>query len=309
MKINALLLLLITAAAPALSQHEHHSAVQWKLLNESPPFRKSYNYQMISLRDTLWVLHPDGTWYTTDGKNWGKTPLVNIVKNHAFMDYVLFNGVLYGLGTFEGNIERFTLTSAIHSTSDMRSWKLVSANSSLPKRFFYHPFVFRNRIWIVGGSDGTNDFSDIWTSTDAVHWTKTSSDLPFGKRSGARFIVFRDSVYMLANDVWVSADGLRWMKRNERIVNENIFGYEAVVYDDAVWLIGCNRDRKFTSEVIVSRDGRTWSAQRTPWSPRGGVAAAVYKNKLFMTGGKYGGFANGQTEFVYSNDVWMMESK
>jgi hypothetical protein len=39
-----------------------------------------------------------------------------------------------------------------------------------------------------------------------------------------------------------------------------------------------------------------------------GVAACVFNDKIFMTGGKYGGTGiEGQTEFVYSNDVWSLE--
>ena len=49
----------------------------------------------------------------------------------------------------------------------------------------------------------------------------------------------------------------------------------------------------------------------TTGTPRGGIAATVHKGKLYMTGGKYGGFMKDgvTTEFVYSNDVWTLEKK
>jgi hypothetical protein len=307
-----LILLLIVAAAPFLgSQTRDVPSAVWTRLAEHAPFPPSYNFSLFSIRDTLWVMHPQGTWYSPDGISWHRSPLEYIIQNDAFLDFIFFKGTLYGLGTFNGNIERYQLTTAIHATTDMRTWKLIARESELPKRFFYHPFVFREKIWIIGGSDGTTDFSDIWTSSDAVHWDKIAEDLPFGKRSGDRFVVFRDSIYMLANDVWVSADGVRWKKRMGKIAREDLFGYAALEYDNAVWLIGCNRNQTFTSEVIVSRDGWTWESRSAPWSPRGGVAACVYRNGIIMTGGKYGGFRDGsrETEFVYSNDVWVLKKK
>ena len=111
---------------------------------------------------------------------------------------------------------------------------------------------------------------------------------------------------MINNDVWSSADGLHWTIETKGMVpNEEIVGSSAIVYDNRIWLLGCNRNNKFKSEVLVSEDGKTWKAERAPWSPRGGIAACIYKDKIVMTGGKYGGPGiEGQTEFVYSNDVW-----
>jgi hypothetical protein len=107
-------------------------------------------------------------------------------------------------------------------------------------------------------------------------------------------------------------DGLSWLKEtNEILKGENIFGYNAIVFDNKIWLLGCNRNGKFYSQILVSADGKNWTAQEAPWSPRGAMAAAVYKGKIYMTGGKYGGFTENSrtTEFIYNNDVWSMGKK
>jgi hypothetical protein len=41
---------------------------------------------------------------------------------------------------------------------------------------------------------------------------------------------------------------------------------------------------------------------------RGGIAATVHNNKIYMTGGKYGGTPN-HPDFRYDNDVWTLEKK
>jgi hypothetical protein len=121
--------------------------------------------------------------------------------------------------------------------------------------------------------------------------------------------MLKGKLYLLDNDVWTSDNGLDWkLETNEIIKGVNIFGYAALVYDDQIWLLGCNRNGQFLSKVLVSKDGKNWKDQDAPWSPRGGIAAAVYNNKIYMTGGKYGGTPD-RPNFIYSNDVWMLEKK
>lgn len=281
---------------------------KWLEHTSNAAFPKSYNFQLFNLRDTLWAFHPAGNWYSLDGKGWEKSSLPNSISNLAFLDYIMFDNSIFGLGHFEGNIEKFTLSTEIYQTRDMQTWTVLAKESNLPKRFFYHPFVLNNKIWIIGGTDGNDSFSDIWNSEDAVHWIKQADNMPFGKRDGSQFVILNNRVYMIGNDVWSSADGLNWVQETKELVKgENIFGGTAIVFDNRIWLLGCNRNGKFRSEMLVSDNGREWTAQRAPWSPRGGIAACIYQDKIFMTGGKYGGPGiAGQTEFVYSNDVWSL---
>ena len=281
---------------------------KWVELTTNAAFPKSYNFQMFSIRDTLWVIHHDGSYYSIDGKNWTKSLLENIIKNNGFLDYVWFNNSLLGLGTFTGNIEHYALTTAIHKTSDMRHWEVLADSSNLPRRFFYHPFVFRGKLWIVGGGTEYEMFSDIWSSTDGVHWTVQAKNLPFGKRQESQFVVFKNKLFMLNNDVWSSPDAIHWIQETPRLASEEIFGYSAVVYDDKIWLLGCNRNNTFRSEALISTDGKNWVAQPAPWSPRGGTASTVFRDKVYMTGGKYGGTPD-KPNFIYSNDVWVLERK
>lgn len=298
-------------ASPTLAVPGHETPYQWKQLTAAADFPKSYNFQLFATDDTVWAFHPEGNWYSSDGATWTRSGLPNSIRNPAFLDYVQFNNAVYGLGRFDGNIEKFTLSTAVTRTTDFRQWELLAANSELPKRFFYHPFVFKNKIWIIGGSDGLGQFSDVWNSADGIHWTRVADGFAFGKRDQSQVVFFKGMLYLLNNDVWSSMDGIRWIQVTDGIVpGENIFGYAAIVYDNKIWLLGCNRNGRFKSEILVSEDGKKWKALAAPWTPRGGVAACVFKNKLIMTGGKYGGPGiNGQTEFIYSNDVWSLEKR
>lgn len=287
----------------------YDSLYTWTRLLDSAEWKKSYNFQMFSKGDTIWTFHPDGNWYSIDGKNWVKSELTNSIFNLAFLDYVQFKGAIYGLGYFKGNIEHFEFKPEIYRTSDLRNWLTISKTSNLPKRFFYHPFVFDNRIWIIGGEDKNTKYSDIWSSEDAITWTKQKENLPFGKRSGSQIVTLNNTLYLLDNDVWRSTDGLNWENVTDEIVKgEQIFGYSAQVFDNKIWLLGCNRNGQFSSQVLLSSDGKYWQTVTAPWLPRGGIAATVHKNKIYMTGGKYGGTPD-HPDFRYDNDVWTLQRK
>jgi len=282
------------------------TAYTWSKLLDSAPWEKSYNFQLFSNRDTLWTFHSDGTWFSTDGQHWNPSPLPNAINNLAFLDYLPFNGAMYGLGYLEGNIERFHFSPTIYSTQNFRNWQIVATHSNLPLRFFYHPFVFNNKIWLIGGEDKNTQYADVWNSPDGITWAKQKDSLPFGKRSNSQVVQLKDKLFLLNNDVWSSTDGLNWQQETPAILpGEQVFGYAALVWDDKIWLIGCNRNGLFSSQVLVSNDGKSWQGQQAPWTPRGGVAATVYKDAIYMTGGKYGGTPN-EPDFRYSNDVWVL---
>lgn len=282
------------------------NSYNWTKVSDSADWRKNYNFQMFSKNDTIWTFHPDGNWFSIDNKIWTKSELPNVIFNLAFLDYVQFKGAIYGLGYFKGNIEKFEFRPAIYKTTNFKNWEIISKASNLPKRFFYHPFVFDQKIWIIGGEYNSTMYSDIWSSEDAIHWIKRKENLPFGKRSGSQIVTLNNTLYLLNNDVWSSKDGLNWQIVTDEIVKgEVIFGYSALVYDNKIWLLGCNRNGQFSSQVLYSADGKNWESLEAPWLPRGGIASTVYQDKIVMTGGKYGGTPQ-HPAFRYDNDIWTL---
>ncbi len=282
---------------------------RWTKLLDHAPWSKSYNFQLFSNRDTIWTFHGEGNWYSLDGRQWTKSRLPNTIHNLAFLDYILFKNSIFGLGHFEGNIESYQFKPEIYQSIDFRSWSILSTTSNIPPRFFYHPFVFKEKMWIIGGEDKNRKYSDVWNSRDGIQWAIVKENLAFGLRSGSQIVELKGVLYLLNNDVWRSSDGVQWTKVTDEIVKgQTIFGYAALTYDEKIWLLGCNRNGQFTSQVYFSKNGKDWQSMDAPWSPRGGIAATVHQGKIYMTGGKYGGTPD-HPEFRYDHDVWVLERR
>lgn len=289
---------------------------RWTKVTDAAAFPGSYNFPLFKLRNRLWAFHPQGNWYSEDGKNWIRAEMPVLGFNTGYQQYVQFNDAIYALGTMEGNYLNLKVGSRIARTSaDLKKWEVIAEQSQLPARVFYGAVVFAGKIWMIGGFDGKNYYDDVWNTSDGVKWRRVADKCPWGARSNPTIAVFNNQLWLIGggiingpshNDVWYSPDGISWKQATNQLAALPVFGYSAIVYDGKIWLVGANRNGVFKSAMLVSSDGANWTEQDAPWTPRGGVATCIYDNKLFMTGGKYSVTENGNIRFIYSNDVWYM---
>lgn len=283
----------------------------WRNVTANAGYPTGYNYPVFVIGDKMFALN-DGGWFSPDGKNWTKSGLPKSGLNPAFQKFVQFGDAVYALGTMEGNSEKMTLSSRITRTRDGKTWEILAEKSNLPERVFYGSAVFKNKIWIFGGMFDGREFDDVWNSADGVNWRKVGGQMPWKARQNPKIVVFKDKLFLIGDtDVWSSPDGTNWTLETAKMASNPVFisGYSAAVFDDKIWLVGINRNGTFQSGVLYSADGKNWREMNAPWSPRGAVAVWVFGNKLFMTGGKSSYVENGETKFVYSNDVWTMSRK
>ncbi|MCY7352203.1 MAG: hypothetical protein LH606_16315 [Cytophagaceae bacterium] len=308
-----LLLFALTLGLIAPQKRPTSSPYAWQQLTPKAAFPGAYSFDLFAT--TTYAFHPEGIWRSADGRNWEKTPLPNVLGNLAFADYIQFNGNMYALGTATGNIETYHQTSRISKTSDFKTWTTLAEKSALPKLIFYKTAVFKNKIWLMGGFDGKHHTNEVWNSTNGVHWNQVTPHAAWSARNPGGLVVFQNRIYLLGggeidksnfNDVWSSENGVDWQLETARMHPTSFWGYKPVVFDGQLWLLGCNRSGDFTSEVLRSADGKTWRAERAAWSPRGAVAASVFKNDLLLTGGKFSVNVGGELQFDSRNDVWQL---
>lgn len=304
------------AQAPIARSVPSSSAYAWQRLTAAAAFPASYNYPVHVAQDGRFVaLHPQGTWISTDGITWARGSLPFSGTNSAYLSYVLHNGATWVLGSHQGNYLRFTIDPVIKRTSDYRAWTTVGRSATLPRRVFYAAASFRGAIWLLGGYDGERETAEVWRSTDGLTWQLAVRNAPWGPRMSSKAIVYRDRLFLLgggkldgpnANDVWSTPNGVDWQRETATIAGEEPVGYSPIVFDGQLWLVGANRSGRFSSEMLVSADGKSWAAVSAPWSARGGVAVWTNGSGMFMTGGKSSRVEGGETMFTYTNDVWQM---
>ena len=103
------------------------------------------------------------------------------------------------------------------------TWTEVKANNNVgwSKRSAYQSVVFNNKIWVLGGNDGSAK-NDVWSSSDGSTWTevKVSNSAGWPKRSAHQSVVFdngkiwvlggANASFRFISDVWSSSDGITW---------------------------------------------------------------------------------------------------
>jgi hypothetical protein len=319
MAVLAVLLLNFSVLACSESAAKSSGYV-WNEVTRAAQFPTGYNYPVFVLNGEMLALN-NGGWTSKDGANWTKTDLPESGLNSAYQKFVQFGGAVYALGAMQGNYLDFKLSTKISRTRDGKTWEVLSEKSNLPARVFYGAAVFKDKIWLVGGWDGKKYYNDVWNSADGVNWTRVTEKAAWSERT-ASIIVFKNKLLLIGggvidgdknvnpdsgNEFWTSEDGVNWTQiKTNREKNR---GGTPIVFDDKLWLVGANRGNEFQSGVLFSEDIKNWQEMKAPWSPRGAVAVWIFGDKLFMTGGKSSYVKNGETKFVYSNDVWAMNRR
>ena len=322
---NSVLIALLLSVIPvfgacqAQKASDETSRYEWTRLTEAADFPASYNFPVFVSKGNMYAFHGQGVWSSVDGRAWTKTTLDPIRQDVYATQYVQFGDAIYALGNNRGNYQRMTFGSIVRRTDDFRTWATLATTTNLPGRIFPTFVVFRDKIWLIGGYDGSRFHNDIWNSADGVTWTKVVEKAGWTPRASSGAVVFDDRLWLLGGgvidgmadpnpsskkEIWSSADGIKWDRSSAEM--PAMAGGTPVVFENELWLVGANRDGTFGRSSLVTSGLKTWREEPAPWSPRGAVAAWVFDNKLFMTGGKYSETENGQIRFIYSNDVWVM---
>ena len=125
-------------------------------------------------------------------------------------------------------------------------WQQATASASWSGRSGHTSLIYNNKMWILGGFDGTNNFNDIWDSTDGINWQQATGSAGWSARSGHTSLVYDDKMWVIGgwngshnlNDIWDSTDGINW-KQATRSAGWSIRnGHTSLVYDDKMWVLG-----------------------------------------------------------------------
>ena len=187
-----------------------------------------------------------------------------------------------------------------------------------------HQMVYyNNKIWVLGGfvinTDGTGgEYNDVWNTSDlGINWSFVKENDPdetinYVPSDEHQVVVFRNEMWVLngnRNTVDKSTDGLNWEhvpfsgNVSEGTHYESRHDFAAVVFQDRLYIISGGGPPQGAD--IWSTDGEpdangeiTWVQEiaDAPFGKRIGLQAAVFNNKIYISGGTVGN--------TRMNDVW-----
>lgn len=300
----------------------------WNSLTSSAPYpvrdgtaRVVHNGAMVILGGVNTTTLNDA-WQSFDGINW--TALNTNCpweKRHSSVA-LSFNGRIYLLG---GDAVSGHYQPDVWSSADGVTWQQETANAPWGNRVLHFGAVLGGKMWVWGGQTltwnappPTTFFTDAWSSTDGISWTKEGDLLPFGTRSAVcgsailngELYVFGGGTYDTTDyptrdmkyDVWKTTDGVDWQLVCPRVPWVPRLYNSIEVFDNQLWMMGGhninlgNGTNGDLADVWRSPDGVKWFQEPTPpWTKRHAGALFSFNNALYwLTGDNY------------AKDVWKL---
>jgi len=172
-------------------------------------------------------------------------------------------------------------------------------------RYGHTSVVFNNKMWIMGGYNGSIRYNDVWSSEDGVTWVEETSSANWSARDHASLVVFGNKMWIMGgynggylNDVWSSEDGVTWVEETASAGWSDRYRTALIVFDNKMWIMGGNNGATYYNDVWTSEDGVIWAEETASanWSDRRSLCSVVFNNKMWIMGGY-----NGSIRY---NDVW-----
>ncbi len=286
--------------------------------------------------------HQHDVWSSIDGAEWKElTPKGNAAKEISEKEGRLFarmsrhkvvpfkNFLVIVGGQFHESGSSPQVKDDVWLSLNGGRWLKVKANTKEPAaRYDHEVVVFKDSIFVIGGTNGKEELNDVWSSIDAENWIriKANDDTGFKARDRHHVVVFKNKIFLIGgnfyerkngnrktlkinNDVWSSSNGKTW-----EIVNDGGNGsfpartsYQVVVFQDTLFVIGGISNSKRRNDVWASGDGKTWKEVKPNdnkgFSARNAHQVVVLQDKMFLIGGDTGG-SNYRAPSGYKNDVW-----
>ena len=243
--------------------------VIWKQMDDSADWPGRYSHTSVVFpldRDEkkIWVLGGhDGkkrlndVWSSADGITWTESkPPKSAPKNTAgknknwwtarrehtsvtFKDKIwVIGGNSVSVGLADGSIDK----NDVWSSADGSVWVEEIAIADWEVRSNHTSVVFKNKIWVIGGSVFGATSTSSWSSANGKNWDRSTAKLPNGV-SGARTVEYDGRLWSLGGgstqtkSFWSSADPANsWT--DENTLKSAIRNTQAVVFQNRIWLLG-----------------------------------------------------------------------
>jgi hypothetical protein len=236
----------------------------WKLVTREAPWKHSDLPMSLVFGERMWLL---GGWYngrlpgheatsevwsSADGANWDQAPAAPWSARLAAAT-VVHDGQMWILGGTEDYYfgDAKSLKNDVWSSSDGKQWTQATAAAPWSPRAYHQAVALNGKIYVFGGGNYVPEYhalSDVWSSTDGVHWEQVTDKAPWHERLWFSSVVYRDHMWVLGGwsnnpsqnwgDVWYSRDGRDWRQLKSRVCWKERHEHSAFVFQDKIWVVG-----------------------------------------------------------------------
>ena len=292
----------LTMAEPTVSTNGYQFDLSWQSL----PNLDSYSLYIATDADATSAL--EANWSSLEGSQ-----IINdLNETHYLLDPDSNNTTLYFALSATNSEGVSTDLAPLHKldnidhVSDGSVWFQTTANAGWSARSSHTSVVFDDKLWVIGGYDGSRE-DDVWYSADGVTWTQATASAGWSARYGHTSVVFDDKLWVIGgddgssqDDVWYSEDGVNWTQATATAGWSARYDHTSVVFDDKLWVIGGD-DGSSQDDVWYSEDGVNWTQATATagWSARYEHTSVVFDDKLWVIGGDDG---SSQDDVWYSED-------
>jgi leucine-zipper-like transcriptional regulator 1 len=222
--------------------------------------------------------------------------VAEITERHGH-SIIAFNDNLYVLGgAYSYDNSTLYLMTTFFSRDGLK-WSAGTYGTGMNKRTGHSSVVYDNKMWMIGGWDGTNRLADVWQTSNGYNWIQATSSASFGQRNMHSSVTYNNRMWVIGGnsassylaDVWYSTDGATWTRATANAAFGPRTMAGAAVFAGKMWIIGGYSGSGYLKDAWSSTDGVTWTQASTAAfgvnKGRGGISAFEYNGKLWTVGG------------------------
>ncbi|MBI1832188.1 MAG: galactose oxidase [Planctomycetes bacterium] len=319
-----------TVACLALSSSfAQEKKFNWTKVTDKAAWKARDSQGELVYKDRLWIFGgwfqsfeapPRDVWSSADGKEWTlATKEAPWIHSDLPMTVVHDDKMWIMGGWYNGRLKGHSASNQVWWSIDGAKWGQATKSAGWSPRIAAGAVVFKNRMWILGGTenyyfgDDKSLKNDVWSSADGKDWKLETANAGWSPRAYHGAVVHDNKIwiygggnyvpkYQAFNDVWASSDGVNWEKVVDKAPWPPRIWFSSVVYRDHMWVLGgwSNNPAKNWNDVWHSKDGKMWNQLKSDmcWKERHEHSAFVFQDKIWIAGGH---------ATPLSSEVWSLE--
>lgn len=189
------------------------NGTQWQKIDQIQPYVKRAEHTFTYHNGKMWVIggnNGDGklgdVWNSADGANWELVSEETPFNKRNFHQTVSFQGKLWVIGGLKQDENTEGFSNDIWSSVDGISWVEENSNAEFSPRGFHKALVFDDKIWIIGGAGGQDNFNDIWYSENGKEWVEATPKNMFQMKNQFTALFHNNKIWILGgggtSEVW-----------------------------------------------------------------------------------------------------------